>query len=278
MATNFEFSSEESDEFPLGQVQRSVHPSLLHRLQPSPECSPKQSPAIRHTRQAVTQPQIRTLFYKDWTQPRLLKVLFDQAIPIPTGADREELFRLYCSSMSATPVFPPVKRKRNASQSRHPGLPIAVPIPPQLQALAGAPQEGAAGYEEGGGRGTTCPRSFFAAGRDQHAVGRATTGRGKNHWRRLNLELKKKLIKKILSFSLAGFQVIALADAAEENQAALCQEFTRFRRATHLIILLIELWQNLSRDQTVILEATFLPLLQDTPQMVKYLNFYFGSD
>ncbi|MGH0127233.1 UNVERIFIED_CONTAM: hypothetical protein FKN15_074928 [Acipenser sinensis] len=134
MATNFEFSSEESDEFPLGQVQRSVHPSLLHRLQPSPECSPKQSPAIRHTRQAVTQPQIRTLFYKDWSQPRLLKVLFDQAIPIPTRADREELFRLYCSSMSATPVFPPVKRKRNASQSRHPGLPIAVPIPPQLQA------------------------------------------------------------------------------------------------------------------------------------------------
>ncbi|RXN00471.1 hypothetical protein EOD39_9413 [Acipenser ruthenus] len=135
MVTNFEFSSEESDEFPLGQVQRSVRPSLLHRLQPSPERSPKQSPAIRRTRQAVTQPQIRTLFYKDWTQPRLLKVLFDQAIPIPTGADREELFRLYCSSMSATPVFPPVKRKRNASQSRHPGLPIAVPIPPQLQAL-----------------------------------------------------------------------------------------------------------------------------------------------
>ena len=44
--------------------------------------------------------------------------------------------------------------------------------------VAGAPQEGAAGYEEGGGRGTTCPRSNFAAGRDQHAVGRATTGRG----------------------------------------------------------------------------------------------------
>ncbi|MGH0145357.1 UNVERIFIED_CONTAM: hypothetical protein FKN15_010963 [Acipenser sinensis] len=44
--------------------------------------------------------------------------------------------------------------------------------------VAGAPQRGAAGYEEGGGRGTTCLRSFFAAGRDQHAVGRATTGRG----------------------------------------------------------------------------------------------------
>ncbi|RXM29879.1 Protein PTHB1, partial [Acipenser ruthenus] len=62
-------------------------------------------------------------------------------------------------------------------------------------------------------------------------------------------------------------QVIALADAAEENRSALCQEFTRLRSATHLIILLIELWQNLNRDQTVILEATLLPLLQDTPQL-----------
>ncbi|MGH0165121.1 UNVERIFIED_CONTAM: hypothetical protein FKN15_048391 [Acipenser sinensis] len=44
--------------------------------------------------------------------------------------------------------------------------------------VAGAPQRGAASYEEGGGRGTTCPRSFFAAGRDQQAVSRATTGRG----------------------------------------------------------------------------------------------------
>ncbi|MGH0130641.1 UNVERIFIED_CONTAM: hypothetical protein FKN15_045256 [Acipenser sinensis] len=43
-----------------------------------------------------------------------------------------------------------------------------------------APQRGAAGYEEGGGRGTTCPRSNFAAGVDQHAVSRATTGRGED--------------------------------------------------------------------------------------------------
>ncbi|RXM37228.1 hypothetical protein EOD39_3140 [Acipenser ruthenus] len=133
MATNFEFSSEESDEFPPGQVQRSVRPILVHGLEP--ERTPEQSPAVRRTRQAVTQPQIKTLFYKDWTQPRLLMVLFNQAIPIPTRANREELFRLYCSTASATPVFPPVKRKRNASQSRRPGLPIAVPIPPQLQGL-----------------------------------------------------------------------------------------------------------------------------------------------
>ncbi|XP_036395450.1 protein PTHB1 [Megalops cyprinoides] len=62
-------------------------------------------------------------------------------------------------------------------------------------------------------------------------------------------------------------QVIALADAAEENRAALCQAFTRLRSATHLLILLISLWQGLGTEQTAILEATLLPLLQDTPQL-----------
>nr|XP_015212539.1 PREDICTED: protein PTHB1 isoform X2 [Lepisosteus oculatus] len=62
-------------------------------------------------------------------------------------------------------------------------------------------------------------------------------------------------------------QVVALADATEENRAALCQAFTRLRSATHLIILLIGLWQNLGKDQTAILESTLLPLLQDTPQL-----------
>ncbi|MBN3325905.1 PTHB1 protein, partial [Atractosteus spatula] len=62
-------------------------------------------------------------------------------------------------------------------------------------------------------------------------------------------------------------QVIALADATEENRTALCQAFTRLRSATHLVILLIGLWQNLGKDQTAILESTLLPLLQDTPQL-----------
>ncbi|MBN3305537.1 PTHB1 protein, partial [Amia calva] len=62
-------------------------------------------------------------------------------------------------------------------------------------------------------------------------------------------------------------QVIALADAAEENRTALCQAFTRLRSATHLIILLTRLWQGLGKEQTTILEATLLPLLQDTPQL-----------
>uniref|UniRef100_A0AAY4A8U8 Bardet-Biedl syndrome 9 n=1 Tax=Denticeps clupeoides TaxID=299321 RepID=A0AAY4A8U8_9TELE len=62
-------------------------------------------------------------------------------------------------------------------------------------------------------------------------------------------------------------QIIALADAAEENRAILHQAFARLRSATHLIILLVSLWQGLSSDQTAILEATLLPLLQDTPQL-----------
>uniref|UniRef100_A0A8C9WPV2 Bardet-Biedl syndrome 9 n=1 Tax=Scleropages formosus TaxID=113540 RepID=A0A8C9WPV2_SCLFO len=62
-------------------------------------------------------------------------------------------------------------------------------------------------------------------------------------------------------------QVIALADAAEENRALLCQAFARLRSATHLLITLLSLWQGLSADQTSILEATLLPLLQDTPQL-----------
>ncbi|XP_046732118.1 protein PTHB1 isoform X1 [Silurus meridionalis] len=62
-------------------------------------------------------------------------------------------------------------------------------------------------------------------------------------------------------------QVIALADAAEENRACLVQAFSRLRSSTHLLILLVSLWQGLGIEQTAILEATLLPLLQDTPQL-----------
>ena len=45
--------------------------------------------------------------------------------------------------------------------------------------VVGAPPKGATGYKEGGrGLETTFPSSSFAAGVDQHAVSRATTGRG----------------------------------------------------------------------------------------------------
>ncbi|KAM7382893.1 hypothetical protein PAMP_002590 [Pampus punctatissimus] len=62
-------------------------------------------------------------------------------------------------------------------------------------------------------------------------------------------------------------QVMALADAAEENRALLEEAFVRLRSATHLLVLLLSLWQGLTPDQTAILEATLLPLLQDTPQL-----------
>ncbi|CAD7694287.1 unnamed protein product [Nyctereutes procyonoides] len=63
------------------------------------------------------------------------------------------------------------------------------------------------------------------------------------------------------------FEVIALADAVEENQDNLFQSFTKLRSATHLVILLIGLWQKLSPDQVAILEAAFLPLQQDTQEL-----------
>ncbi|XP_076837968.1 protein PTHB1 isoform X2 [Brachyhypopomus gauderio] len=62
-------------------------------------------------------------------------------------------------------------------------------------------------------------------------------------------------------------QVMALADAAEENRAALVEAFARLRSSTHLLVLLLSLWQRLGAEQTAVLEAALLPLLQDTPQL-----------
>ncbi|XP_074844228.1 protein PTHB1 isoform X8 [Carettochelys insculpta] len=59
-------------------------------------------------------------------------------------------------------------------------------------------------------------------------------------------------------------QIIALADAAEENQANMFQAFTKLKSATLLVIMLISLWQKLSTDQVAILEAAFLPLTLDS--------------
>lgn len=73
----------------------------------------------------------------------------------------------------------------------------------------------------------------------------------------------------IPNWSLSFLQVIALADAVEENQDSLFQSFTRLKSATHLVILLIGLWQKLSTDQIAILEAAFLPLQQDTQELVR---------
>uniref|UniRef100_UPI004038ACF9 protein PTHB1 isoform X4 n=1 Tax=Callospermophilus lateralis TaxID=76772 RepID=UPI004038ACF9 len=68
-------------------------------------------------------------------------------------------------------------------------------------------------------------------------------------------------------------QVIALADAVEENQGNLFQAFTKLKSATHLMILLIGLWQKLSADQIAILEAAFLPLQEDMQELVAVLQF-----
>lgn len=62
-------------------------------------------------------------------------------------------------------------------------------------------------------------------------------------------------------------QVMALADAVEENQDRLLQSSAGLRGATHLLILLVSLWQKLSADQTAILEAAFLPLQEDTQEL-----------
>ncbi|XP_032766125.1 protein PTHB1-like [Rattus rattus] len=61
--------------------------------------------------------------------------------------------------------------------------------------------------------------------------------------------------------------VIALADSVQENQDRLLQSFAGLKSATHLLILLIRLWQRLSADQTAILEAAFLPLQEDTQEL-----------
>ncbi|KAK2095829.1 Protein PTHB1 [Saguinus oedipus] len=66
--------------------------------------------------------------------------------------------------------------------------------------------------------------------------------------------------------------VPALADAVEENQGSLFQSFTRLKSATHLVILLMGLWQKLSADQIAILEAAFLPLQEDTQELIIHLD------
>ncbi|KAK2521346.1 hypothetical protein Q9966_013046 [Columba livia] len=68
-------------------------------------------------------------------------------------------------------------------------------------------------------------------------------------------------------FGLTKRNVIALADAAEENQANMFRALTKLKSATHLVITLISLWQKLSADQVAILEATFLPLAEDTQEL-----------
>ncbi|XP_015667218.1 protein PTHB1 [Protobothrops mucrosquamatus] len=88
-------------------------------------------------------------------------------------------------------------------------------------------------------------------------------------WRQATAEVKQQRdrCQGMGGLAVVGLSVIALADAAEENQAIMFQAFTKLKSATQLVILLISLWQKLSVDQVAILEATFLPLTQNTQEL-----------
>ncbi|XP_053570409.1 protein PTHB1 [Bombina bombina] len=62
-------------------------------------------------------------------------------------------------------------------------------------------------------------------------------------------------------------QIIGISDAMDEAQQNLSRAFIRLKSATHLMIILIGLWHKLSKDQMGILQATFLPLLQDGQEL-----------
>lgn len=52
------------------------------------------------------------------------------------------------------------------------------------------------------------------------------------------------------------------------------QAFTKLKSATHLVIMLISLWQKLNADQIAIMEAAFLPLAEDTQELVRISKNY----
>ncbi|XP_058842486.1 uncharacterized protein LOC131697467 [Acipenser ruthenus] len=65
------------------------------------------------------------LHYKDWTTPKLLKILFEKSIPIPVGGDRMSLFLTYCEALSAEPIFPP----RLQASAVRPSSPATFSVP-----------------------------------------------------------------------------------------------------------------------------------------------------
>ncbi|MGH0123235.1 UNVERIFIED_CONTAM: hypothetical protein FKN15_011700 [Acipenser sinensis] len=67
------------------------------------------------------------LHYKDWTTPKLLKILFEKSIPIPVGGDRMSLFLTYCEALSAEPIFPP-RLQASAVRPSSPAT-FSVPVP-----------------------------------------------------------------------------------------------------------------------------------------------------
>ncbi|XP_034773064.1 uncharacterized protein LOC117969256 [Acipenser ruthenus] len=77
-------------------------------------------------RGSASQPLLQ-LHYKDWTTPKLLKVLFEKSIPIPVGGDRMSLFVTYCEALSAEPIFPP--RLQASAVRPSSSATLSVPVP-----------------------------------------------------------------------------------------------------------------------------------------------------
>ncbi|MGH0157598.1 UNVERIFIED_CONTAM: hypothetical protein FKN15_051019 [Acipenser sinensis] len=67
------------------------------------------------------------LHYKDWTTPKLLKILFEKSIPISVGGDRMSLFLTYCEALSAELIFPP-RLQASAVRPSSPAT-FSVPVP-----------------------------------------------------------------------------------------------------------------------------------------------------
>lgn len=74
------------------------------------------------------------------------------------------------------------------------------------------------------------------------------------------------------SLAVLFLQVMSLAEAAQESQAGLEEALVRLRSCNHLLVALLSLWHNLNQEQSSILEASLLPLLHDSPQLVRTLT------
>ncbi|XP_034784462.1 uncharacterized protein LOC117409148 [Acipenser ruthenus] len=78
-------------------------------------------------RGSASQPLLQ-LHYKDWTTPKLLKVLFEKPIPIPVGGDRMSLFVTYCEALSAEPISPPPHLQASAVRPSSSAT-LSIPVP-----------------------------------------------------------------------------------------------------------------------------------------------------
>jgi hypothetical protein len=64
------------------------------------------------------------------------------------------------------------------------------------------------------------------------------------------------------------FQILALAEAIEENRKAHERAAASLSCATHIIIQLIQMWRDLSSEEFAILEASLIPTVDDNGSQV----------